>query len=263
MRDERINQEGDKMELDPEELAMLTRMVSFFEESERDSPSVDYLWISEMCAVSQHIPANLGQYGASDFNRKRDIRSFLENVYLNREEKFPEVLKEIIKPMMKNIGDVYIESYYREKIDELNRYLSAFGYELDNNLELTTTSEIIEQRREDRAFVFNALTNYPPEYTALKGAIERYANGGTDSYRQCLDSCRNLIENLIKKIANVPDWNNGLKQIIQSQRKRQLIKSIHAFLSAYGVHGSEIPKQKDTELGLKITEDCITWILRK
>lgn len=251
------------MKLDPEELAMLTRMVSFFEESEEESPSVDYLWISEMCAVSQYIPANSGQYGAPDFNRKRDIRSFLENVYLNREEKFPEVLKEIIKHVMKNIEDVYNESYYREKIDELNRYLSAFGYELEKNLELTTTSEIIEKRREDRIFIFTALAKYPAEYTALQGAIERYANGGTDSYRQCLDSCRNLIENLIKKIANTPDWNTGLKQIIQSQKKRGLIKVIHAFLSAYGVHSGEIPKQKDTELGLKITEDCITWILRE
>lgn len=255
------------MELDPEEWAMLTRLVNFFIESEQEGyPSVDYFWISEMCALSQHMPSNLRQYGTSDFNRKEDIRSFLADVYLNRREKFPEVLKEIINHVMKNIGrlsEVYYEFDYQKKIDELNRYLSAFGYELEKNLELTTTSEIIEKRREDRAFVFNALTNYPAEYTALKGAIERYANGGTDSYRQCLDSCRNLIENLIKKIGNVPDWNNGLKQIIQSQRKRQLIKSIHAFLSAYGVHGSEIPKQKDTELGLKITEDCITWILRE
>jgi uncharacterized UPF0160 family protein len=258
------------MELDPEEFAMLTRLVNFFLESEKNS-SIDYSWIAAMCAVSDHMPTNLRRYGASDFNRKEDIRNFLADIYLNRREKFHELLNEIIKPAMENFKQLSFNRNeygicivdYEEKIAELNRYLSVFGYELEENLKLKTTSEIIDKRREDRAFVFTELeNNYPAEYTALKGAIERYANGGTDSFRQCLDSCRNLIENLIKKMTNTTNWREGLRQIIQSQRKQKLIIEIHAFLSAYGVHGGGILEQKDTELGLKVTEDCIVYITK-
>lgn len=118
-------------------------------------------------------------------------------------------------------------------------------------------------RSKDRLFTFSFLEkNYHSEYVALKGAIERYATGGTDSFRQCLDSCRNLIENLINKMTKTTKWTDGLGQIIQSKKKQELIKEIHAFLSAYGVHGKDIPEQKDTELGLKITEDCIVYIIK-
>lgn len=135
------------MELDPEEFAMLTRLANFFLESEEKSV-IDYAWIADMCAVSDHMPKNMRFYGTSDFNRKEDIRSFLVKVYLNLRDKFPELLNEIIKQAMGNFYKLSFETNeygdyifnYEEKIVEINRYLLAFGYEFDGNIKLKTTS---------------------------------------------------------------------------------------------------------------------------
>ena len=97
----------------------------------------------------------------------------------------------------------------------------------------------------------------------MKGAIERYSEGGSDAFRQCLDSCRNAIESLVKKLSGSTDWKSGLSKIISSKNGRDIVKQIYSFLSARGVHGDTIPLQEDTELGLKLTEDCMLWILRK
>ena len=111
--------------------------------------------------------------------------------------------------------------------------------------------------------MFALLEQFPSENEALKGAIERYSNGGTDAFRQCLDSCRNAIESLLKKLAGETDWKIGLSKIVTSKNGQDTVKQIYSFLSARGVHGETIPAQEDTELGLKLTEDCMLWILKK
>jgi len=110
--------------------------------------------------------------------------------------------------------------------------------------------------------MFAFLEAYPAENEALKGAIERFSEGGSDAFRQCLDSCRNAIESLLKSLSNLTDWKTGLTKIMPSQSGRDIVKQIYSFLSARGVHGNIVPSQEDTELGLKLTEDCILWILK-
>jgi len=250
-----------KVNLDPEEEMMMARLVSLFyrilnyENYNPMSWNKEVFlwdWISKSAGVSRHI--NLRCFGAGNFeyNPRGEILHLLSTVYLKERERFPDLLQAIIKNC----------DIFEDHRIEINRYLSSFGIELNIDLEITPISGIMDQREVDRHIMFGYLENYPAELEALKGAIERYAMGGSDSLRQCMDSCRNLIENLIKKLSRANQWTEGLHQLISSSNIRDIYKKTHAYLSSLGVHGSRIPNQKDAELGLKMTEDIIVWLLK-
>jgi len=104
------------------------------------------------------------------------------------------------------------------------------------------------------------LNNHPSVLESVLGAIERIEKGGFDANRQCLSSCRNAIENLVKEISGENDWRKGLKIIVQSKTRQNTVKNTHRFLSAYGVHGREVNKE-DAKSGLDQTMATIRIVL--
>ncbi len=104
------------------------------------------------------------------------------------------------------------------------------------------------------------LKKYPIELEALLGAIERFETGGLDAYRQSLSSCRNCIENLIKKRSGFNNMNEGLNILLKSETRKRTIKGTYNYLSAYGTHGKEIPNENDAKTGIEQTISVIRII---
>lgn len=106
------------------------------------------------------------------------------------------------------------------------------------------------------------LKNNPSELEALLGAIESLEKGGLDKNRQCLSSCRNCLENFVKRTSGENDWKRGLSLIVPSTTKQKTIKNAYQFLSAYGVHGTENPTDDDTLSGIEQTISTIRLIVK-
>ncbi len=104
------------------------------------------------------------------------------------------------------------------------------------------------------------MKNYPSELESFLGAVERIEKGGLDADRQCLSSCRNTLENLIKDVSGKTDWKAGLKILVPSETRQDTIKSTHRFLSAYGAHG-KTTSLDDAKSGLEQTMVAIRIIL--
>lgn len=106
----------------------------------------------------------------------------------------------------------------------------------------------------------NLLRGYHSVLESILGAIERLEHGGFDANRQCLASCRNALENLVKEISGENNWQKGLKKIVTSKTRRETIKVTHQFLSAYGAHGKDT-KHEDAKSGVYQTISAIRIIL--
>lgn len=139
------------------------------------------------------------------------------------------------------------------------------------NLELIYNLEIKEllgskgkQLKKHNHLAKNAkelLSDFPDERQSLLGAIERLEKGGIDAYRQCMSSCRNTIENLVKKLTNENKWRKGLEELVKSDTKRQTIKKTFNFLSAYGSHGEKDPGEETAKSGVEQTFSAIRLIM--
>ena len=105
------------------------------------------------------------------------------------------------------------------------------------------------------------LAKHPAERMALLGAIESFEAKRMDANRQCLSSCRNCIESLVKKLSSNARWSEGLPHIVASKQKRRIIKDTYAFLSIHGTHGSEIPSDADTRAGVDQTLASVRLII--
>lgn len=257
------------MELDPEESIMTMKLATFFAENidydkyytPGDFRQFHKFWrdLGLLVGVSQYINPRCFTYGNFEYDPYGELYSLFKTLQTQSSTKFFELLSELLKRInVEKITQNDSRAYLR-----LNRYLSVFGLEIDKKFNLFRSSMISETRKEDRHQMFALLEAYPAENEALKGAIERYSDGGTDAFRQCLDSCRNAIESLVKKLSGSTDWKSGLSKIISSKNGQDTVKQIYSFLSARGVHGETIPSQEDTELGLKLSEDCMLWVLQK
>jgi len=257
------------MELDPEESIMTMKLAIFIADSidyNRDYTPMDFskyhkFWrnLSLLLGISKQVNPRRFTHGNFEFDPYGELYSIFTILQTESPDKFLELLSELFERLdIQRIEKAGPNAHLR-----VNRYLSVFGLEVDANFNLKRGSLLNEARKEDRHEMFALLDAYPPEKEALKGAIERYSEGGSDAFRQCLDSCRNAIESLSKKISSSPDWKIGLSKIVPSKNGQDTVKQIYSFLSARGVHGDTIPSQEDTELGLKLTEDCMLWILRK
>ncbi len=141
--------------------------------------------------------------------------------------------------------------------------------ELVYNRDLNTTlkekklqSANVSKHKEMVKEAKDLMKNYPSEIESFLGAIERIEKGGIDAERQCLSSCRNTLENLIKEISGKTDWKVGLKILVPSETRQETIKSTHRFLSAYGAHGKNTTID-DAKSGLEQTMAAIRIILSR
>jgi len=153
---------------------------------------------------------------------------------------------------------------------KLNRGLKALlelkSYDLVYTRDL---KEILQMRKLQKAKapkykhysneIKKLLKDYPSELESFLGAIERLEQSGLDAYRQCLSSCRNCLESLVKKMAG--RWPEGVITLVPSKTKQRLIKDTYRFLSAYGVHGEETPTEEDAKSGLEQTLSAVRQIL--
>ena len=61
------------------------------------------------------------------------------------------------------------------------------------------------------------VSSFPAVAEALAGAISVYQQKGPDWGRQAVDSMRNALETLIKRLSGESDWRMGLEKIIPSE----------------------------------------------
>jgi len=145
-------------------------------------------------------------------------------------------------------------------LEEINQMDLIYNYEIRDMLQVKKLNNISSSRYNQYSNDAKLLLkNYPSELEAFLGAIERLEHGGLDAYRQCLSSCRNSIESLVKKIAQ--RWPDGLNSIIRSDTKRKIIKNTYQYLSAYGVHGTKTPTEDDAKSGLEQTISSLRQII--
>jgi len=107
------------------------------------------------------------------------------------------------------------------------------------------------------------LNGYPEVKEALKGAIDRLEKKGPDYSRQCLGSCRNALESLVKQISGEMEWQNGLPKIVIDRTNRDVVKRTYSYLCKYGTHSQRITSQNKTEIGFALTLTAIAIILNK
>jgi hypothetical protein len=107
------------------------------------------------------------------------------------------------------------------------------------------------------------LDGYPEVKEAMKGAVDRLEKRGPDYSRQCLGSCRNALESLVKQVGNETEWNNGLSKIVAGRTEKGVIKQAYSYLCKYGPHSQEITGKKETEIGFALTLSAMEIILKK
>ncbi len=212
------------------------------------------LWrnLSNRIGVSKLINPRCFDLGNFEYDPQGAIFNTLEELRSNVPAKFLELLEELIAALN------YEKSSHIEL--DLNRCLATFGLYYQYGKLVKSTVSSAKRTRRQRRKMFRLLDSYPAESEALEGAIERYSSGGSDALRQSLDSCRNAIESLLKKLTNTTDWNSAIN-VLQSESKRKLVKQIYSFLSSRGVHGTTIPSDQDTRLGLSLTEALMLWLI--
>ena len=146
-------------------------------------------------------------------------------------------------------------------IKQLQTYGLVYNRDLNTILkEEKMQSANVSKHKEMVREAKDLMKNYPSEIESFLGAVERIEKGGIDAERQCLSSCRNTLENLIKEISGKTDWKEGLKAIVSSQTRQDTVKSTHRFLSAYGAHGKDTTFD-DAKSGLEQTMGVIRIIL--
>jgi hypothetical protein len=107
------------------------------------------------------------------------------------------------------------------------------------------------------AEVIGLLDGLPQEQEALRGGWAVYQNKMPDYGRQALNSLRNALENVTKRLSGEGDWSEGLRKLVPSETRRQMIRQPHTFLSAYGTHAASAPSDADVELGFRLTAAAI------
>jgi hypothetical protein len=105
------------------------------------------------------------------------------------------------------------------------------------------------------------LKPFESECLAIKGALAVRRTKTPDWQRQALNSCRNAIENLVKRISGESEWSKGLEKLVLSKTRRETIRQVHSYLSAYGTHGGAIPSDSDVKFGIGLTEGALRYIL--
>lgn len=249
---------------------------------------------------SQDLQWILLMHGISEFQESLDWVYYFKNIqpegkkllldilcliYTKYPDTFPKIMEEIIRKIYIKLLGKYANGHHYKQKDEtsyyekaielfrntLERYLSILNYEIEiiphlNNFDMVDVKilkrEIDDVRREERNKLYNLLEKeFPEEYIALKGAYERYAEGGTNAYRQAISSCRNAYENFFKNITESPRWNDNLKSCIESKTVIKFIKNSYSLLSGLGDHSPVERNKEDAFLAIRITEDILIRVL--
>ncbi len=212
---------------------------------------------------------------------KETLFNFFFLVYTDYPNIFYKLMEEILQKFFKSFLLKIVENIQQEKEEmkkvveiiknTISRDLEILGYEMHIDFHLQTidfltvqliSREISNQRKIERVKLFNILEkNFRNEYESLKGAYERYSEGGADAYRQAIDSCRNAYENFFKKITNTEKWKEKLKDTSLSPTLISLIKEIYKYLSGYGTHSPKPRKKEDAFLAIRLTEDIMMRVL--
>ena len=145
-------------------------------------------------------------------------------------------------------------------IDRLKANDLIFNRDIPEYLREQKVTEVTERHTWTRDFT-KLLQDHNPERIALLGAIESFEARGMDANRQCLSSCRNCIETLVKKLSGNNNWSEGLTPIVASEQKRKIIRTTYAYLSNHGIHGDQIPSDADTRAGIEQTLAAVRLIL--
>lgn len=225
-----------------------------------------------------------------DFNERVDkeiMFDFLNLTFTKYYESFPKLMEEILKkyflPFAEDLDyyekdKEYLERLYetrRQEPEYLSRYkairrsIEVLGYELNIIASTSTSIEINivkkdmdEARHLERNKLFTVLEkSFEHEYIALKGAYERYLQGGVNANRQAIDSCRNAYENFFKKITGRERWKESLNDKIKSETVIALIKNVYSYLSGHGTHSPVEREREDAFLAIRITEDVMIRVL--
>ena len=146
---------------------------------------------------------------------------------------------------------------YRE-MDGLKIFLANL-YSLKHPLFFGTKSK--SWRMKERKLFFILEKKFKDEYRSIRGAYERYLEGGIDANRMTIDVCRNVYENFFKKITRHHEWKKNLKDFIESETFITLIKKIYNFLSGLGPHSPKERKTEDAFLALHLTAVIILRVL--
>jgi len=155
---------------------------------------------------------------------------------------------------------------------KINRGLAKLHELKDEELVLNSDLRLIVKERKLKAAkskkyahlskeVKSLLKSHPHQQEAMLGAIERLEEGGLDSYKQCLASCRTAIESLVVSLSGNTRWKEGLKILIKSETRRKTIEATFNYLSAYGSHGKENPSFDDTKAGVDQTLSALRQII--
>lgn len=239
----------------------------------------EYIWIANMFGIVEYQDVNKWLLYTMDFGvaKNTTIFNFLQFAYSKYHNKFPKLMEEILRRcIFNNLSNL---AKYKEQAKNLfeimkrsfSQNLSILGYEMNVDIHGTTfdfisvkiiARDIDESRREDQGRLHNILEKqFYDEYIALKGAYERYSEGGINANRQALSSCRNAYENFFKKITENQNWKSNLDKHIQSTTFVKFIKDTYSYLSGSGDHSPIERTREDTFLGIRLTEEVIIRVL--
>lgn len=161
-------------------------------------------------------------------------------------------------------GIAFLEELSEKRVvwnEDIPEVLSKPGYPREKAMYETETQELIAPAIIDSKSLASLLAGHPSELEAIRGAIAAHEAGTPDSGRQALNSCRNAIENLVKRLSGETNWARGLEKIAAGDTRRKTVRQAYSFLSAYGTHGIANPSRTDVELGIRMTVAVIQSIL--
>jgi hypothetical protein len=115
----------------------------------------------------------------------------------------------------------------------------------------------------NRLSIAEKLKDYPDVKESILGALDRLRDGGPDSQRQSIVSCRAAIEALCIQVGKNEDWKKALSNIFSSVTDRKSVKGIWNYLSSKGAHGGHSPLKEEAEYALKITIATLEQIIEK
>jgi hypothetical protein len=167
-------------------------------------------------------------------------------------------------------GIAYLESLSNEPLilnSEIRAYVRSLERQESTRKRSLDSVKALEEIEIHPKFgnideVLELLNPYPNEKEAIQGAITTYENGGPDSNRQSLSSCRNALEKLVCTLSEEKYWGNGLPKLVTSKSKRKIIRNNYEYLSEFGSHGPAPPTDVDTEWGIGITIASIKLLLK-
>ena len=109
--------------------------------------------------------------------------------------------------------------------------------------------------------VRDLVSAFHPEAEAISGAIASYKAKGPDWGRQTLDSLRNALECLVRRLSGESEWSEGLEKVVPSEVSRKSIRATYNLLSARGVHADEIPTEEEINFCIGLAQHAVKYII--